>query len=119
MAFTALAAGVSGLQAFTEGVGVIADNITNVNTIGYKETRSRFSTLVTETGALSSYSPGGVRAFSETLVSKQGLLQPSGSATDLSVDGAVRALRSGRCLHPGFRGLFQKYGRPVSDGLAD
>lgn len=88
MAFTALAAGVSGLQAFTEGVGVIADNITNVNTIGYKETRSRFSTLVTETGALSSYSPGGVRAFSETLVSKQGLLQPSGSATDLSVDGA-------------------------------
>lgn len=88
MAFAALAAGVSGLQAFTEGVGVIADNITNVNTIGYKETRSRFSTLVTETAALSSYSPGGVRAFSETLVSKQGLLQPSGSATDLSIDGA-------------------------------
>ncbi|WP_020399789.1 flagellar hook protein FlgE [Kordiimonas gwangyangensis] len=88
MAFTALAAGVSGLQAFTEGVGVIADNITNVNTIGYKETRSRFSTLVTETAALSSYSPGGVRAFSDTLVSKQGLLQPSGSATDLSIDGA-------------------------------
>lgn len=88
MAFTALAAGVSGLQAFTEGVGVIADNITNVNTIGYKETRARFSTLVTETAALSSYSPGGVRAFSDTLVSKQGLLQPSGSATDLSIDGA-------------------------------
>ncbi len=88
MAFTALAAGVSGLQAFTEGVGVIADNITNVNTIGYKETRSRFSTLVTETASLSSYSPGGVRAFSETLVSRQGLLQPSASATDLSVDGA-------------------------------
>lgn len=88
MAFAALAAGVSGLQAFTEGVGVIADNITNVNTIGYKETRSRFSTLVTETAALSSYSPGGVRAFSETLVSKQGLLQPSSSATDLSIDGA-------------------------------
>lgn len=87
MAFTALAAGVSGLQAFTEGVGVIADNITNVNTIGYKETRSRFSTLVTETAALSSYSPGGVRAFAETLVSKQGLLQPSASATDLSIDG--------------------------------
>jgi len=88
MAFTALAAGVSGLQAFTESVGVIADNITNVNTIGYKETRSRFSTLVTETSSTSSYSPGGVRAFAESLVSKQGLLQPSGSATDLAVDGA-------------------------------
>ncbi len=88
MAFTALAAGVSGLQAFTESVGVIADNITNVNTIGYKETRSRFSTLVTETSARASYSPGGVRAFADTLVSKQGLLQPSTSATDLAVDGA-------------------------------
>jgi flagellar hook protein FlgE len=88
MAFAALAAGVSGLQAFTEGVGIIADNITNVNTIGYKETRSRFSTLVTENSSASSYSPGGVRGFSETLISKQGLLQPSGSATDLSVDGS-------------------------------
>ena len=88
MAFTALAAGVSGLQAFTEGVGVIADNITNVNTIGYKESRSRFSTLVTETSARASYSPGGVRAFAETLVSKQGLLQPSSSPTDLAIDGA-------------------------------
>jgi flagellar hook protein FlgE len=88
MAFTALAAGVSGLQAFTEGVGVIADNITNVNTIGYKETRSRFSTLVTETSARASYSPGGVRAFADSLISKQGLLQPSSSPTDLAVDGA-------------------------------
>lgn len=100
MAFTALAAGVSGLQAFTEGVGVIADNITNVNTIGYKETRSRFSTLVTETSSVTSYSPGGVRAFAETLVSKQGLLQPSSSATDLAVDGAgffaVRSADSAR-----------------------
>lgn len=88
MTFTALAAGVSGLQAFGEGVGVIADNITNVNTIGYKETRSRFSTLVTETSTRSSYSPGGVRAFAQSLVSKQGLLQPSSSDTDLAVDGA-------------------------------
>ncbi|WND02735.1 flagellar hook-basal body complex protein [Temperatibacter marinus] len=87
MAFTSLAAGVSGLQSFSEAVGVIADNITNVNTVGYKESRSRFSTLVTETAAIASYSPGGVKSTTETLVSKQGLLQPSGSSTDLSVDG--------------------------------
>lgn len=87
MAFTSLAAGVSGLQSFSEAVGVISDNITNVNTVGYKESRSRFSTLVTETAAISSYSPGGVKSTTETLVSKQGLLQPSSSSTDLSVDG--------------------------------
>ncbi len=88
MAFAALSAGVSGLQAFTEGVGVIADNITNVNTVGFKESRSNFSTLVTETAAISSFSPGGVISQTSTLVSQQGLLQPSGSATDLAVDGA-------------------------------
>jgi len=88
MAFTALAAGVSGLQAFTEGIGVIADNITNVNTVGFKESRSNFSTLVTETAAISSFSPGGVISQTTTVVSQQGLLQPSGSATDLAVDGA-------------------------------
>ncbi len=88
MAFTSLAAGVSGLQAFSEGVGVIADNITNVNTTGYKESRSTFSTLVTETSSTTSYSPGGVRSSTKSLISKQGLLQPSGSATDLAMDGA-------------------------------
>ncbi|PCI61751.1 MAG: flagellar biosynthesis protein FlgE [Kordiimonadales bacterium] len=88
MAFAALAAGVSGLQAFSEGVGVIADNITNVNTVGYKEARSRFSTLVTETSGNGGYSPGGVRQFTETLVSSQGLLQPSANATDLAIDGS-------------------------------
>ncbi|WP_374763425.1 flagellar hook protein FlgE [Yunchengibacter salinarum] len=88
MAFTALSTGVSGLQAFGEGIGVISDNITNVNTVGYKETRTNFSTLVTETEALQSFSPGGVRASSTTLVSGQGLLEPSASTTDLAIDGA-------------------------------
>ncbi|MBL4790046.1 MAG: flagellar hook-basal body complex protein [Kordiimonadaceae bacterium] len=88
MAFAALAAGVSGLQAFSESVGVIADNITNINTVGYKEARSRFSTLVTETGGNGGYSPGGVRQSTETLVTRQGLLQPSSNVTDLAIDGS-------------------------------
>jgi len=88
MAFSALSAGVSGLQAFSDGVGVIADNITNVNTVGYKETRSRFVTLVTETNTLTSFSPGGVQAQTQTLVSRQGLLQASASETDLAIDGS-------------------------------
>lgn len=88
MAFAALSAGVSGLQAFTEGIGTVADNITNVNTIGYKESRTQFTTLVTETQAVTSYAPGGVAAVAQTLVSRQGLLTPSSSETDLSVDGA-------------------------------
>jgi flagellar hook protein FlgE len=111
MAFAALAAGVSGLQAFTDGVGVIADNITNVNTIGYKETRSTFSTLVTETSSSSSYSPGGVRASTQTLVSRQGLLQPTTSATDLAIDGAgFFAVRLGDSEDTGAETLFTRAG---------
>jgi len=88
MAFAALSSGVSGLLAFTEGIGVISDNITNVNTIGFKETRNRFSTLVTETESVSRFSPGGVTNRARTLVSEQGLLQSTASQTDLGIDGS-------------------------------
>lgn len=87
MAFAALASGVSGLRAFTEGIGIISDNIVNVNTIGYKETRNRFSTLVTETQSTARFSPGGVRSVAQTLVSQQGLLSSTASQTDLGMDG--------------------------------
>ena len=60
--FGALAAGVSGLAAQSQAMGVISDNITNVNTVGYKNTKSEFSTLVTQTATASSYVPGGVTA---------------------------------------------------------
>jgi len=87
MAFAALSSGVSGLTAFTDAIGVISDNITNVNTVGFKETRNRFSTLVTETESTTSFSPGGVAGRTQTLVSEQGLLRSTSSQTDLSVDG--------------------------------
>lgn len=87
MAFAALASGVSGLRAFTEGIGIISDNIVNVNTVGYKESRNRFSTLVTETQSVTRYSPGGVSSKAQTLVSQQGLLSTTSSQTDLGVDG--------------------------------
>jgi len=86
--FASLASGVSGLGAYSSALGMISDNIANLNTVGYKETRASFSTLVTESSSSSTYSPGGVQALPQTLVSRQGLLQSSTSATDLSLDGA-------------------------------
>src|SRR5690606_21109139 len=86
--YSALFSGVSGLGAYSSALGMISDNITNVNTVGYKETRARFSTLVTETRSTTRYSPGGVQALPQNLISKQGLLQSSSSPTDLSIDGA-------------------------------
>lgn len=86
--FASLASGVSGLGAYSSALGMISDNIANLNTVGYKGTRAKFSTLVTETRSSSSFSPGGVQALPQSLISRQGLLQSSTSATDLSIDGA-------------------------------
>ena len=85
--YGALFSGVSALAAQSQSMGIIADNITNVNTIGYKTTRAAFSTLVTSSGSASKYSPGGVSSNPTGLVDRQGLLQASTSPTDLAVTG--------------------------------
>jgi len=45
--YGAMFSGVSGLAAQSQALGMISDNISNVNTVGYKATKARFSTLVT------------------------------------------------------------------------
>jgi len=86
--YSALYAGVSGLGAQASAMATVADNITNVNTIGYKGVSAQFKTLVTDGKMKSSYSAGGVTAAPKALISKQGLLQASSSLTDIGIDGA-------------------------------
>lgn len=86
--FAALYSGVSGLQTYGSALGISADNIANLNTVGFKGSRARFTTLVTETSSSSTFSPGGVGLRPQTLVSRQGLIQASSSGSDLSVAGA-------------------------------
>jgi len=85
--FGAMFSGVSGLAAQSQAMGMIADNITNVNTVGYKETTARFSTLVTSAASATTYAPGGVQSSPLALVDRQGLLQASASPTDLAISG--------------------------------
>lgn len=85
--YSALYAGVSGLSAHANAMATVADNITNINTVGYKGVEAQFSTMVTDGRAKSNYSAGGVVAAPVSQVSKQGLLQASGSSTDLAIDG--------------------------------
>lgn len=85
--YGAMFSGVSGLDAQSQTLGTIADNISNVNTTGYKATFARFSTLVTQQATNNSYSAGGVQFSSVTEVGRQGLLQSSASPTDLAVSG--------------------------------
>ncbi len=85
--FGAMISGVSGLNAQSQNLGVISDNISNLNTIGYKGTVGRFSTLVTEAATDTRYTPGGVRFHPTALISKQGLLQATSSSTAAAISG--------------------------------
>ncbi len=86
--FGALFSGVSGLQSQSSAMGAIADNVTNVNTIGYKGTQVNFKTLVTAQTSLTQYSPGGVQSSPRQSVDIQGLLQATTSSTDVGISGA-------------------------------
>lgn len=85
--FGALTSGVSGLTAQSSAMGAISDNITNVNTIGYKGTQVDFQTLVTVQTSTTFYSAGGVQSRPRQDTGVQGLLQSSTSQTDIAISG--------------------------------
>ncbi len=85
--FSALVTGVSGLNAQSQALATISDNIANVNTVGYKRVITRFSTLVTQSNARV-HSPGGVSSNPMHLTTAQGLLQATGGETDIGIEGA-------------------------------
>ncbi|MEK9751714.1 MAG: flagellar hook-basal body complex protein [Rhodospirillaceae bacterium] len=86
--FGSLSSGVSGLTAQSSAMGAISDNITNVSTIGYKNTIVNFATLVTKQTSTTFYSAGGVQSKPRTDTGVQGLLQASTSQTDIALSGS-------------------------------
>jgi len=84
---SAMLAGVSGLVANSSALAAISDNIANVNTVAYKRNQVNFANIVTAQAVKGKYSAGGVQGISRQFVSQQGLIQASGSATDLAISG--------------------------------
>ncbi len=84
----AMFSGVSGLNANSQALGIIADNISNMNTVGFKGSAAQFSTLVTQSASRTTFSPGGVISLPMASVDKQGLLQSTTSKTDIAIAGA-------------------------------
>ncbi len=72
--FGALSSGVSGLTAQSSAIGAISDNITNVSTVGYKNTQVDFQTLVTKQTSATFFSAGGVQSKPRQDTGVQGLL---------------------------------------------
>lgn len=86
--FGSLTSGVSGLTAQSSALGAISDNITNVNTVGYKGVQVDFQTLVTVQTSTTLFSPGGVQSAPRQDTGVQGLLQSSTSQTDIAISGS-------------------------------
>jgi flagellar hook protein FlgE len=84
---SAMLAGVSGLVANSSALAAISDNIANVNTVGYKRNQINFGNVVTSQAASGRYSAGGVQGSLHSYTSQQGLLQTTGSSTDIAISG--------------------------------
>src|SRR5437879_626733 len=85
--YGALFSGVAGLTSQSTKLSIISDNVSNVNTVGYKGGESLFQTLVTGASSSTSYSPGGVIGGDHQTVDQQGLLQSTSSPTDIAIQG--------------------------------
>lgn len=97
----ALAIAATGMTAQQHNVDVIANNIANVNTTGFKRAKAEFSDLMYQSlrrqGATSTESgtvvPAGVeiglgvKAVSVTRIASQGSLQMTGNPLDVAIEG--------------------------------
>lgn len=85
--FGALFAGVSGLGSQSNKIGIVSNNISNVNTVGFKQGGAAFNTLVVPSASSGTFSPGGVLGNNRQLVNQQGLIQGTTSVTDVAISG--------------------------------
>ena len=123
--------GVSGMNAQSNRLGTIADNIANASTAGYKRASTEFSSLLLN-DTTAAYNSGGVETTVRYGVSQQGVLSATASPFDLAIrgagfmlvadtDGSIALTRSGAFVPDGDGQLinsagFTLLGYPLGDG---
>lgn len=87
--YGSLFSGVTGINSQGTAISSISDNISNINTVGYKTENATFSSLVTGGTGLSTGggTGGGALASTRSALDGQGLIQPTGVSTDVAVSG--------------------------------
>lgn len=87
---SSLYTGVSGLTAQGEALGVVADNIANAQTTGFKASRAEFQDIIAKNlkGVLGGNQVGrGVKLSSVSPIWTQGNIDQTEKATDLAISG--------------------------------
>lgn len=77
---------ISGMNAQSNRLSAISDNVANSSTIGYKRSEARFSTLVMSENR-SSYDSGSVRTSIRYSISTEGGRRTTGDTSDMSILG--------------------------------
>lgn len=92
--FGAIYIGLSGLQAYSDGLQKVSNNVANLNSLGFKTSDVTFSNIASsrDTGGISlengsGDNGGGVGLASSNLDLKAGQLQQTSNDLDLAVDG--------------------------------
>ena len=84
--YDAMNASVTGMQAQSNYLTNIGQNISNSSTVGYKEADTEFSTLVDQ-AAVGQTAAGGVISNTQLNIAQQGTLESTPSSTDLAISG--------------------------------
>ena len=91
---------VTGLNAMSHAQQTVAENISNMNTTGYKQNETLFHTLLGSSGlnvgaqsglASSKTSILGVNTYDRTNISVEGLVKPTGNTFDVALSGKSNA----------------------------
>jgi len=88
---SSLFTGVSGLRGNAEAMGVIGDNISNVNTVGFKGSKAVFSDIfstILSNGSTTSQLGRGSQLQGTIQEFSQGSFESSSNALDLALDGS-------------------------------
>src|SRR5215831_9148309 len=85
----ALYTGVSGLTAYANAISLIGNNIANVNTTGFKESRGNFADILSQSsGTGGTLQIGrGISVNNVSPVFTQGTFQSTSLPGDLAIDG--------------------------------
>jgi flagellar hook protein FlgE len=90
MSMSSMYTGISGLDAYSQAMSVIGNNIANVNTVGFKASRISFEDILSQSlvGATGQMQIGrGVQVASVQRLFAQSTFQTTSSPTDLAIDG--------------------------------
>ncbi|MBZ6079344.1 flagellar hook protein FlgE [Microvirga puerhi] len=81
-----LRTGVSGMNAQSNKLGTVAENIQNASTAGYKRASTEFSSLILSSGS-GAYNSGAVTTTVRYAISDQGPISYTTSGSDLAISG--------------------------------